>query len=251
MARTCNRFQSGPDGIRASHRYSNETTRRRGEAAEGGLGLLEHKTNLQVAIATPSARLNPANTPSPDPSPIAASGRKRRRANTRLRLQPIRTIRNWTRSTSLARRLTQRQSSGTSKRFRSEAVIAAAVGSPRAAPRCSSWVTSRSAHRDKRRGSTSARRLTQRWPTVKSGDRFSRSRTYRNGSGSVHRPISDVGWHEITPLMRCPSGFLGMARKRVKLQVTVPSELVAWMDTQVKRRRFHHLAVPLRSPSWT
>ena len=31
-----------------------------------------------------------------------------------------------------------------------------------------------------------------------------------------------------------------MAWRRVKLQVTVPGELVVWMDAQVKRRRFHH-----------
>ncbi|HEV2317799.1 MAG TPA: hypothetical protein VGV89_09550 [Thermoplasmata archaeon] len=31
-----------------------------------------------------------------------------------------------------------------------------------------------------------------------------------------------------------------MARRREKLQVTIPGELIAWMDLQIKKRRFHH-----------
>lgn len=40
--------------------------------------------------------------------------------------------------------------------------------------------------------------------------------------------------------MRFPEGSHGMARRREKLQVTIPGELIAWMDLQIKKRRFHH-----------
>lgn len=31
-----------------------------------------------------------------------------------------------------------------------------------------------------------------------------------------------------------------MTRRRVKLQVTIPAELIEWMDSQTKKRRFFH-----------
>lgn len=31
-----------------------------------------------------------------------------------------------------------------------------------------------------------------------------------------------------------------MTREREKLQVTVPKDLIAWIDQQVKARKFHH-----------
>lgn len=31
-----------------------------------------------------------------------------------------------------------------------------------------------------------------------------------------------------------------MARRRLKLQVTIPAELIEWMDSQIKKRRFFH-----------
>ena len=31
-----------------------------------------------------------------------------------------------------------------------------------------------------------------------------------------------------------------MARKHLTLQVTIPRELIEWLDVQVKKRKFHH-----------